>query len=64
MGKIALNKTGDHGGMLLILPSVMQFRIYRVFLNVFFRFGVVSLHSDDIQLYDNSLSFRMDESRS
>jgi hypothetical protein len=49
--KIALNKTGDHRGMLSILPSVMQFRIYRVFLKVCFRFGVVSLHSDDIHCY-------------
>ena len=49
--KIALNKTGDHRGMLSILPSVIQFRIYRVFLIVCFRFGVVSLHSDDIHCY-------------
>ena len=49
--KIALNKTGDHRGKLLILPSVMQFRIYRVVLKVCFHFGVVSLHSDDIHCY-------------
>ena len=49
--KIALNKTGDHRGMLSILPSVMHFRIYRVFLKVCFHFGVVSLHSDDIHCY-------------
>jgi len=49
--KIALNKTGDHHGMLSILPSVMQFRIYRVFLKVCFRFGVVYLHSDNIHCY-------------
>ena len=49
--KIALNKTGDHRGKLSILPSVMQFRIYRVVLKVCFHFGVVSLHSDDIHCY-------------
>ena len=46
-----MNKTGDHRGMLSILSSVMQFRIYGVFLKVCFPFGVVSLHSDDIHCY-------------
>jgi hypothetical protein len=49
--KIALNKIDDHHRVLSILPSVMQFRIYRVYLKVCFRFGVVSLHSDDIHCY-------------